>query len=147
VLFARKNINYQKSYRKFYCSQFVKYLLVCAHIIPEDFFGNVVTPQDFARIKRALPVYEGYLRDFSPELIVRPEPMPDPVEIVLEKPSFEEEKEASPMGVPSQDAEEVEKVKAQSSRILDKKTVEAALAESTTASLAEAAAASDRENE
>lgn len=65
ILKARKNINYQKSYRKFYCSQFVKYLLVCAHIIPEDFFGEVVKPQAFAEIEGATVIYEGLLREYD----------------------------------------------------------------------------------
>ena len=64
VLKARKNINYQTSYRKFYCSQFVRYLLVCGHVITDDFFGKVVTPQDFTRIPGVVTVYEGLLRDF-----------------------------------------------------------------------------------
>ena len=64
ILKARNNIDYQTSYRRFYCSQFVRYLLVCAHIVPEDFFGKVVTPQDFARIPGAVTIYEGLLRDF-----------------------------------------------------------------------------------
>ena len=64
VLKARKKENYQTTYRKFYCSQFVRYLLVCAHIIPDDFFGKVVTPQDFAQIPGAVPIYEGLLSDF-----------------------------------------------------------------------------------
>lgn len=61
---ARNNVNYQKTYRRFYCSQFVRYLLVCAHIIHENFFGPVVAPQDFFKVPGVLPVYEGLLRDY-----------------------------------------------------------------------------------
>jgi len=67
VIKARKNVDYQTSYRKFYCSQFVKYLLVCAHIVPEDFFGSVATPQDFAKIPGTIEVYQGLLRDYPLE--------------------------------------------------------------------------------
>ena len=63
---ARKKINYQKTYRRFYCSQFVNYLLVCAHVIPEHYFGEIVTPQDFASIEGANPIYEGLLREYLP---------------------------------------------------------------------------------
>lgn len=72
IIMASKKINYQKTYRKFYCSQFVRYLLVCAHIIPDDFFGKVVTPQDFALLPNAVSVYEGLLREYS----VSTEPSP-----------------------------------------------------------------------
>lgn len=61
---ARKNVNYQTTYRKFYCSQFVRYLLVCAHILPENFCGSVVTPQDFFKVPGAALIYEGLLRDY-----------------------------------------------------------------------------------
>ena len=61
---ARKKINYQKTYRKFYCSQFVRYLLTCAHVIPEDFFGDVVTPQDFAKLPDSALIYEGLLSEY-----------------------------------------------------------------------------------
>ena len=67
ILKARKNINYQKSYRKFYCSQFVRYLLVCAHVIPGDFFGPVVTPQEYSQLPNAKPIYEGLLREYPIE--------------------------------------------------------------------------------
>ena len=66
---ARKNIDYQKTYRKFYCSQFVKYLLVCAHIVPEDYFEEVVTPEDFKKIEGLRVIYRGLLRDYDSERI------------------------------------------------------------------------------
>ena len=72
ILKARKKIDYQPTYRKFYCSQFVRYLLVCAHIVPADFFGKVVTPQDFTRIPGAKTIYEGLLRDFPLDPIAQP---------------------------------------------------------------------------
>ena len=65
VLKARKNINYQPSYRKFYCSQFVNYLLVCAHVIPEKYFGEVAHPEDFDKIEGAKPIFEGVLQDYT----------------------------------------------------------------------------------
>ena len=61
---ARKNVNFQKSYRKFYCSQFVRYLLVCGHIIPESFFGPVVAPEDFYKVPGVEPIFEGLLSDY-----------------------------------------------------------------------------------
>lgn len=66
ILKARKRINYQKSYRKFYCTQFVKYLLLCARVVPESFFGEVVAPEDFAKIENAQVIYEGFLREYQP---------------------------------------------------------------------------------
>ena len=65
VLKARNNVDYQTSYRKFYCSQFVNYLLVCAHVIPEHYFGNVVTPESFCSLENATVHYEGLLRDYD----------------------------------------------------------------------------------
>ena len=65
ILKARKNIDYQKTYRRFYCSQFVNYLLVCAHIIPKGYFGNIVTPEDFASISGVRLLYEGLLREYG----------------------------------------------------------------------------------
>ena len=65
ILKARNNVDYQKSYRKFYCSQFVNYLLVCAHVIPEHYFGNVVTPESFCSLENATVHYEGLLRDYD----------------------------------------------------------------------------------
>ena len=64
ILKARKNVNYQKTYRRFYCSQFVNYLLVCSHVIPEDFFGGIVTPEGFASIDGMNLLYEGLLREY-----------------------------------------------------------------------------------
>jgi len=62
---ARKNINYQKSYRKFYCTQFMKYLLVCAHVVPESFFDEVVAPEHFMKLPDVTVLYEGLLRDYA----------------------------------------------------------------------------------
>ena len=63
---ARKNVNYQGSFRRFYCSQFVSHLLVCARVIPEDFFGGVPTPTKFSMIPSLKPLYEGLLWDYAP---------------------------------------------------------------------------------
>ena len=65
ILKAKNNVNYQKSYRKFYCSQFVNYLLVCAHVIPENHFGPVVKPQDFCTLENAIVRYEGLIREYD----------------------------------------------------------------------------------
>ena len=67
VLKARKNVNYQKTYRKFYCSQFVNYLLVCAHVLSEDYFAGIVKPEGFAKIEGTRVLYEGLLRDYAPQ--------------------------------------------------------------------------------
>lgn len=64
VLKARKHINYQKNSRKFYCSQFVKYLLETSGIIPKDGLGEVAAPEDFAMIEGATTIYEGLLREY-----------------------------------------------------------------------------------
>ena len=69
VLKAKNNVNYQKTYRKFYCSQFVNYLLVCAHVIPEYHFGAIVKPEDFCTLENAKVIYEGLLREYNAELI------------------------------------------------------------------------------
>ena len=68
ILKAMNNVNYQKSYRKFYCSQFVNYLLVCAHVVPENYFGSIVKPEDFCRIQSAKVLYEGLLREYNAEI-------------------------------------------------------------------------------
>ena len=65
ILKARNNVNYQKSYRKFYCSQFVNYLLVCARVIPEYHFGNVVTPESFCTLENVTVRYEGLLKEYD----------------------------------------------------------------------------------
>ena len=65
VLKAKNNVNYQKNYRKFYCSQFVNYLLVCAHVITENQFGHVVTPEDFCKLENATMIYEGLLQAYA----------------------------------------------------------------------------------
>ena len=65
---AKNNVNYQKTYRKFYCSQFVNYLLVCAHVVPENYFGSIVTPEAFCTIPNATIRYEGLLREYDPEV-------------------------------------------------------------------------------
>ena len=62
---ARKKIDYQKSYRRFYCSQFVNYLLVCAHVIPERYFGAIVTPEAFGSIEGAKVIYEGRYHEYA----------------------------------------------------------------------------------
>lgn len=68
ILKARNNVNYQKSYRKFYCSQFVNYLLVCARVIPELHFGNVVTPECFCSLENVTVRYEGLMREYDKDL-------------------------------------------------------------------------------
>lgn len=65
ILKARNNVNYQKTYRRFYCSQFVDYLLVCAHVIPEHNFGAIVKPEDFCSLENAKVLYEGLLREYN----------------------------------------------------------------------------------
>ena len=65
---ARNNVNYQKTYRKFYCSQFVNYLLVCAHVIPENFFGSIVKPEAFCTIENTKVIYEGLIREYNAEV-------------------------------------------------------------------------------
>ena len=65
IFAAKRNKGYQGSYRKFYCSQFVNYLLVCAHVLPEDYFGEFVRPEDFSSIENATVVYEGLLTDYT----------------------------------------------------------------------------------
>ena len=65
ILKARKNVNYQKTYRRFYCSQFVNYLLVCSHVISEKEFEGVVTPEKLSKIKGMNLIYEGLLREYS----------------------------------------------------------------------------------
>ena len=65
IMKARKNVNYQKTYRRFYCSQFVNYLLVCAHVIPENQFEGVVTPEKLSLIDGLNRIYEGLLREYT----------------------------------------------------------------------------------
>ena len=64
ILKARKKIDYQKNPRCFYCSQFVKYLLEKAEIIPKNLLGEVAAPEDFASIEGAKIIYEGLLREY-----------------------------------------------------------------------------------
>ena len=65
LLKARKHINYQKNTHRFYCSQFVKYLLERSGILPQNSLGEVVTPEDFQLIEGATTVYEGLLREYG----------------------------------------------------------------------------------
>ena len=65
LLKARKNVRYQGSYRKFYCSQFVNYLLVCAHVITEDHFGAIVKPEDFCKLEGSTLLFEGRFSDYK----------------------------------------------------------------------------------
>jgi len=65
IMKARKNINYQKDKNRFYCSQFVHYLLVKSKVISEDRFDGVVTPERLSSIEGLNLVYEGLLREYE----------------------------------------------------------------------------------
>ena len=62
---ARKNIYYQKNERRFYCSQFVHYLLLHANIVSKDAFDGVVTPEKLSSIEGLRLLYEGLLREYD----------------------------------------------------------------------------------
>ena len=66
VLKARENLDYQKSERSFYCSQFVARVLTTAKVIPEDFFNGAPIPNKFQAIEGLTLLYEGLLRDYVP---------------------------------------------------------------------------------
>ena len=65
ILKAKRNVFYQTTFRKFYCSQFVDYLLVCAHIIREHRFGAISKPEDFCSLPDINVVYEGLLNEYD----------------------------------------------------------------------------------
>ena len=58
----KKNTN---SYR-FYCSEFVKYLLEKANV-DLDNLPDVTKPEDFKKLKNTKIIYKGYLRDYDIE--------------------------------------------------------------------------------
>lgn len=48
----------------YYCSEFVKEVLIQSHIAEESDFSEVVKPIDFTSIENGTEVYEGYLRQY-----------------------------------------------------------------------------------
>ena len=54
--FSRKNT--------FYCSEFVRDLLVRTNILDASVFSEVAKPNDFVEIYKKESIYEGYLRDY-----------------------------------------------------------------------------------
>ena len=64
ILKARKNIDYQRNERCFYCSQFVYHVLVEAGILARNAFQGAVTPGKMATIPGLRLIYEGLLREY-----------------------------------------------------------------------------------
>ena len=65
ILKARKNVYYQKDKNRFYCSQFVHYLLVKSNVISANRFDGVVTPEKLSSIEGLHLCYEGLLREYE----------------------------------------------------------------------------------
>ena len=63
---ARKNVNFQKNENRFYCSQFVHFLLVKSNVISRHRFDGVVTPEKLSSIEGLNLIYEGLLREYDP---------------------------------------------------------------------------------
>lgn len=65
ILKAKKGIEYQPNKNRFYCSQFVKYILTASGVIKDNFFSKIATPQSFADIPFAKLVYSGLLKEYK----------------------------------------------------------------------------------
>lgn len=59
---------------RFYCSEFVRYILRRYFLIEPDSLEGVVKPIDFLKISKGQIVYRGKLRNFSPRPALKASP-------------------------------------------------------------------------
>ncbi len=67
---AAFGVSYRGPY-KFYCSEFVRHVLINSGVTAADEFPKVVKPMDFLRLKDTRRVYRGKLKDYSVDPLVR----------------------------------------------------------------------------
>ncbi len=49
----------------YYCSEFVREIVLDGDVVPDDFFGNITQPIDFLKIPNSKIIYTGILKDFA----------------------------------------------------------------------------------
>lgn len=66
ILRARKNVDYQRNERCFYCSQFVRAVLVSSGAVTKESVSDMLAPGKLSELPGLTLIYEGLLREYEP---------------------------------------------------------------------------------